>query len=82
MKIPQIGETLYLLWWEGNNPIPIVKPMEICNVVKLSNGGYSYEIYFKSSYNISRSITQLGLTMFGTKDDADSKLKEYCKEIV
>jgi hypothetical protein len=70
------GDILYLLEWKDGTTIDIV-PREVIGNAKLSAGEYSWEIYFKSSYNYSRSITQLGHTMFTKKEDAILKAEEY-----
>lgn len=80
MKMPLVGQILYLLYWETGKSTPMIKQMEISNIAKLNEGKSSYEIYFKSSYNKSRSITQLGVTMFETEEEANIVLKQWFEE--
>lgn len=79
MDIPKVGEILYLLIWKNDHDI-VIEPYEIGFTAKLSNGPYSWEIYLKSSYNFSRGITQLGKTMFRTKEEAENRRDEIYKE--
>lgn len=69
----EVGQTLYLFWWEGENPIPTIKPMEVGNIADNS-------IYFISSYNIDRNIKTIGETMFKTYEEAEIKLKKWYEE--
>lgn len=69
----EVGQTLYLLWWEENNFAPKIKPMKIGCIA-------DNNVYFISSYNIGRNINTIGKTMFKTYAEAETKLKEWYKE--
>lgn len=80
MNIPvKIGDILYLLEWKSGTKVEVV-PRKIVCIAKLSPGPYSYEIYFESSHNYSRPITQLGETMFLTEKEAQDKREAWYKE--
>lgn len=72
----KVGDTLYLHEWQSGTVMKVM-PRKVVYIAKLSEGRYSYEIYFESSHNYSRSITQLGKTMFLTKEEAEAKRKEW-----
>lgn len=80
LDIPvKVGDILYLHEWKSGTEMNVV-PRKIVWISKLSAGMYSYEIYFESSYNYSRSIAQLGKTMFLTEKEAQEKREEWYKE--